>query len=357
MYKVERAAARPSHLPLIAFAALDLLAKMLAFDPGDRITVLEALEHPWLAAYHDESDEPVCPEKFEKWRKIEELETLDEFREALWNEVEDYRREVRGISLDFSGLPIRRVRVRAGSEVMRNVENESELEPPSISECDQIVEDVTSKTAVPSQETAFEKMVVEEQEEEGLKPTELDQQETLERVKPAGSDYLHQIATPTDPVVTYARRSSILQPSRRGSTYNSPVPPAQHPTFVEGPTRTEPGTFGPGSVAFPSQGYVVPARSRTGSMAGGEFTRKLLRTLSTVSIHESAEGLPGGLAEIAPIGKYIMARQETEADAPPSEMPREFGIEEAEEDEENGENRDAGDGQSRKVHKEGKFHI
>jgi mitogen-activated protein kinase 7 len=41
--------------------------------------------------------------------------------------------------------------------------------------------------------------------------------------------------------------------------------------------------------------------------------------LSTVSIHESVEGLPGG------IGKYIVG-QESGADAPPSEMPIEFSV-------------------------------
>jgi hypothetical protein len=49
-------------------------------------------------------------------------------------------------------------------------------------------------------------------------------------------------------------------------------------------------------VPFPTQSYVVPARSRTGSTAGGEMTRKLLRTLSTVSIHEHSEGLARALA-------------------------------------------------------------
>lgn len=65
----------------------------------------------------------------------------------------------------------------------------------------------------------------------------------------------------------------------------------------------------------------MPARSRTGSMMGGDTaTRRLLRTLSTVSIYESGEGLAGGLADIAPIGKYIVERDE----GLPSEMPREF---------------------------------
>ncbi|PAV19598.1 kinase [Pyrrhoderma noxium] len=116
-------------------------------------------------------------------------------------------------------------------------------------------------------------------------------------------------------------------------------------------------------IPFPTTGgnsYIVPARSRTVSSIGGEYgfgfgfssaagaggvggigsggigspggtgtssmfgPRKLLRTLSTVSIHESVEGLAGGLAAMGPIGKAIIERRETAADAPPSELPRDF---------------------------------
>lgn len=45
--------------------AIDLLEKMLTFDPRKRITAAEALAHPYLAPYHDPSDEPVAPEKFD----------------------------------------------------------------------------------------------------------------------------------------------------------------------------------------------------------------------------------------------------------------------------------------------------
>lgn len=41
--------------------ALDLLAKMLNFDPAKRITCDQALDHPYLAVWHDPTDEPVCP--------------------------------------------------------------------------------------------------------------------------------------------------------------------------------------------------------------------------------------------------------------------------------------------------------
>lgn len=39
------------------FAALDLLDKMLTFNPHRRITVEEALAHPYLEQYYDPTDE------------------------------------------------------------------------------------------------------------------------------------------------------------------------------------------------------------------------------------------------------------------------------------------------------------
>jgi serine/threonine protein kinase len=44
--------------------AIDLIEKMLTFDPDKRITVEEALAHPYFARLHDVADEPVCPEPF-----------------------------------------------------------------------------------------------------------------------------------------------------------------------------------------------------------------------------------------------------------------------------------------------------
>ena len=65
-------------------------------------------------------------------------------------------------------------------------------------------------------------------------------------------------------------------------------------------------------------------------MMGGDIStmnyigaRKLLRTLSTVSIHESVEE-HGGLAAMGPMGQAIIERRETAADAPASGMPRDF---------------------------------
>lgn len=39
---------------------LDLMRKLLAFDPDDRLPAGVALEHPYLVQFHDVSDEPSC---------------------------------------------------------------------------------------------------------------------------------------------------------------------------------------------------------------------------------------------------------------------------------------------------------
>jgi p38 MAP kinase len=45
--------------------AIELLEKMLVFDPRTRIKAGEALADPYLTPYHDPTDEPVAEEKFD----------------------------------------------------------------------------------------------------------------------------------------------------------------------------------------------------------------------------------------------------------------------------------------------------
>jgi serine/threonine protein kinase len=44
--------------------AVDLLERMLVFDPRERCTVAEALAHPYFKALHDANEEPECKVKF-----------------------------------------------------------------------------------------------------------------------------------------------------------------------------------------------------------------------------------------------------------------------------------------------------
>ncbi|KAK3227843.1 hypothetical protein Dsin_007705 [Dipteronia sinensis] len=53
-----------ARFPNVSPGAVDLLEKMLVFDPNRRITVDEALCHPYLGPLHDINEEPVCQRPF-----------------------------------------------------------------------------------------------------------------------------------------------------------------------------------------------------------------------------------------------------------------------------------------------------
>lgn len=69
--------------------ALDLLAAMLRFDPRERISVTQALEHPYLAKYHDPDDEPTCVPAFDfEFDKLPM--SKEQIKEEILMEIQDY---------------------------------------------------------------------------------------------------------------------------------------------------------------------------------------------------------------------------------------------------------------------------
>ncbi len=61
---------------MVPLQAVDLLSRLLVFDPSHRISVQEALMHPYLASLHDPSDEPSCPGTFSLPYEIEDLDLV-----------------------------------------------------------------------------------------------------------------------------------------------------------------------------------------------------------------------------------------------------------------------------------------
>ncbi|CAG8931225.1 unnamed protein product [Penicillium salamii] len=59
--------------------AIDLLEKLLVWDPNERLIAGDALEHPYLELYHDPTDEPVAKEKFD-WSSVSKDHSLDHWK-------------------------------------------------------------------------------------------------------------------------------------------------------------------------------------------------------------------------------------------------------------------------------------
>jgi len=74
--------------------AIDLLGQMLCFDPAQRTSCENALNHPYLSVWHDPMDEPVCQTKFDFG--FEEEDTIEGMKKLIVDEVAQFRQEVRG---------------------------------------------------------------------------------------------------------------------------------------------------------------------------------------------------------------------------------------------------------------------
>ncbi len=74
--------------------AIDLLKKMLTYDPDDRITVEQALEHPYLKQLHYPDDEPTTQPvsafdfDFEKYSLSKE-----DFKDLMYEEIMLYHED------------------------------------------------------------------------------------------------------------------------------------------------------------------------------------------------------------------------------------------------------------------------
>ncbi|KAG7661596.1 tmk1 [[Candida] subhashii] len=91
-YRIAKHGRSPQVNPL----AVDLLEKLLIFDAKKRITVDQALEHPYLASYHDPNDEPTTsPIPIEEFEFDIDKQDLDigELKIEIYHEIINQKRD------------------------------------------------------------------------------------------------------------------------------------------------------------------------------------------------------------------------------------------------------------------------
>jgi len=73
--------------------AMDLLEKMLTFNPKKRVTVVEALQHPYLQQYYDPADEPEASQPFDFHMELDDL-PKEKLKEMIFEEMVHYGTEM-----------------------------------------------------------------------------------------------------------------------------------------------------------------------------------------------------------------------------------------------------------------------
>ncbi|XP_016296369.1 mitogen-activated protein kinase 7-like [Sinocyclocheilus anshuiensis] len=86
-------------------SALDLLGAMLRFDPRERISACQALEHPYLAKYHDADDEPVCVPAFD-FEFDRQPVGKEQIKEAILAEIKDFHKKKQGVRKKIQFRPL-----------------------------------------------------------------------------------------------------------------------------------------------------------------------------------------------------------------------------------------------------------
>lgn len=83
--------------PGASASAIDLLGKLLQFNPNKRITAADCLAHPYVANFHNTADEPVCDRPIRIAIDDNKKYPLTEYRERLYQEILKKKKQIRTV--------------------------------------------------------------------------------------------------------------------------------------------------------------------------------------------------------------------------------------------------------------------
>lgn len=73
--------------------AIDLMQKLMRFNPTERYSAEEALAHPYVAAFHNPKEEPSCPAPITICLPDDTRFTVSEYRDKLYQEIQNSKRK------------------------------------------------------------------------------------------------------------------------------------------------------------------------------------------------------------------------------------------------------------------------
>lgn len=73
--------------------ALDILERLLTFDPNKRINVSEALAHPYLKPHHDPDDEPIAQHPFTVEMEMDDF-PISDLKQLIWCETKLIKKHI-----------------------------------------------------------------------------------------------------------------------------------------------------------------------------------------------------------------------------------------------------------------------
>merc|ERR1712138_181037 len=81
--------------PHASAEALDLLRRLLQFNPMKRISAEAALSHPYVSQFHNPDDEPGCDREISIPIDDNTKYTINDYRETLYIEIVRKKKEIR----------------------------------------------------------------------------------------------------------------------------------------------------------------------------------------------------------------------------------------------------------------------